>query len=280
MTRSRRLIALALAAAAIAPFTLDARGPEIACRDSALFDLVESLPESSRVLLSFDYSPAFAAECQPAADAILWHLLTRGSRAYIMALWPEGEETASRTLERALAGGLAEKRYARDVLLFGFAPGGVGAINALARDLRALVTADEAGAAIAEFAMMDGMTRLSDFDLVITVSAGEPGAKEWAQCAGTAAGARVAAAVAAIDAPALLPYVPRQIAALSVGIAGAADYDAALSARYAARTGSRVRARTASLRAVVAAVAAITAAGAVAATRSREPAARHPRGRA
>ncbi|MFN0152475.1 MAG: hypothetical protein ACKVU1_17365 [bacterium] len=269
MTRSRRAIALFVAAAALAPYGLGARAPKTASRASALFDLIEALPAGARVLVSFDYSPAFAAECQPAADAILWHLFARGCRAYLMTLWPAGEDAAARTLERVLADGLAQKQYARDYIVLGLKPGGVGAINALARDLRAFVTADAAGAVIDEFEMTNGIARLADFDLVVTISAGEPGAKEWAQCAGSLAGARVAAAVAAIDAPALLPYVPGQIAALSIGILGAARHESALSARYATRNNGPSRSRAASQSALHAAIVALTASGAVAAARRR-----------
>lgn len=279
MTRARRAIALALSVAAAAPFAVGAHDAPRPPRRAALFDLVESLPDSARVLVSFDYAPAFAAECQPAAEAILWHLLARGARAYLVALWPEGENAAARTLERVLAGGHGGKRYARDFLLLGFAPGGAGAVNALVHDLRAVVTADEAGAAIDAFEMMHGVARLADFDLVISVSAGEPGAKEWAQCAGRAAGVRIAAAIAAIDAPALRLYVPRQLAALSVGIAGAAEYESAIASRYDARRGGRVRAgaRAASLRALHAAIAAIAISGAAAALVDARPAAAHRR---
>ena len=198
---------------------------------SALFELVEALPAGAHVLMSLDFAPGAEAETQAIAEALIFHALVHSCRVHVMTLWATGESAAARAIEASLARSREPRTYGRDYVVLGFKTGGSGAINALVTDFRGLMSTDVFGAGIDELEIMRGIARFDDYALVITVSAGSPGAKEWAQFAGhrAARGPRIAAAVSAIDAPTLLPYVPRSLAALCAGLHGAAEYECLLA---------------------------------------------------
>jgi hypothetical protein len=200
-------------------------------RSTPLFELIEALPAGSHILISLDFAPGAEAETQAIAEALVFHALDRSCRVHLTTLWATGESAAARAIEAALARTREPKVYGRDYVVLGFKSGGPGAINALVTDFRGLVTTDFSGATIDELEIMREIAGFDDYALVVTVSAGSPGAKEWAQFAGgrSSRGPRVAAAVSAIDAPALLPYVPRSLAALCAGLAGAAEYERLLA---------------------------------------------------
>ena len=80
--------------------------------------------------------------------------------------------------------------------------------------------------------MVSGITNIRGFDLILTVSAGYPGTKEWIQYAGTPASIPVAGGCTAVQAPLLYPYYPEQLLGLMGGIKAAAEYEQLLIEAY------------------------------------------------
>jgi hypothetical protein len=70
--------------------------------------------------------------------------------------------------------------------------------------------------------------------LIVNVSAGYPGAKEWVQYAATPFpdAFRLVAGVTGVSAPLLYPYVPRQLHGLLGAIKGAAEYERLVVDQY------------------------------------------------
>ena len=64
--------------------------------------------------------------------------------------------------------------------------------------------------------MMDGVTNLRDMDLILNISAGYPGLKEWIQFGGDPSGVAIAGGVTAVSAPLLYPYYPAQMFGIMV----------------------------------------------------------------
>jgi hypothetical protein len=197
-----------------------------------VFDKIESLPPGSRILMPFDYGPSTAPEVDPMARAIIRHALTRGDKIYIMALWPEGQAQAMQVIEQVVQGEFPEKKEGVDWVHLGYKAGGQGLINLMLLDLRKMYTTDAAGRAIDDVPAMAGVYRLTDFDFIANFSAGFPGSKEWVQFAGDPGGIPVASGTTAVQAPLLYPYYPGQMVGMLGGLKGAAEYEAALSARY------------------------------------------------
>ncbi len=229
----RRLIFLAIGLSVALPLVLHLR---LAVRTSPIvakiFDKIESLPPGSRVLFSFDYGPSTMPENQPMAEATLRHALAKECRVYLMTIWETGSPQIVRAIDEVVKKDFPERVHGKDYIYLGFKAGQQGAINALLADFKGLFTTDANGAEINSFEIMQGVESLRNFDLIVDIGSGLPGAKEWIQFGGDPGNVPVAAGVTAVEAPLLYPYYPRQLLGLMGGLQGAAEYEAALIAKY------------------------------------------------
>jgi len=229
----RRVIFALIALAVIIPMMLDL---VFVVRPSpvvqAIFDKVESLPPESRVLVSFDYGPSTVPENQPMADAMVRHLLHKGHKVYLMAVWATGEAQMNQTVSQVVQGEFPGKVYGEDWIVLGYKAGNQGLINAIFTDLKGMYTTDARGADINSFPMMAPIAGLKDFALILASTSGKPGLKEWVQFAGDRGNIPIAGGCTAVEAPLLYPYYPRQLFGLMGGLQGAAEYEAALVTKY------------------------------------------------
>jgi hypothetical protein len=198
----------------------------------AIFDRVENLPEGSKVLISFDYSPSTVPEIQPMVDAVLRHCATKKVKIYIMGLWATGQNIADETINRILTAEFPEYQYGVDFVNLGYKSGNQGLINVILTDLKKMYTTDVHGTAIDSIPMMVPIRNLKNFDLILTFGGGFPGAKEWVLFAGDPGRIPVAGGVTAVSAPLLYPYYPSQLLGLMGGIKGAAEYESEVIRRY------------------------------------------------
>ncbi|MFN3822096.1 MAG: hypothetical protein ACK4OO_07145, partial [bacterium] len=150
----------------------------------SIYNKIESLPEGSAVLISYDYGPSTVPENQPMADAVVRHCLIKGHRVYLMALWATGEAQANETIEKVIKPEFPQKRYGIDWIQLGFKAGGQGLINAIFNDFKGMFNTDAYGADINNFPMMGNIRGLKDFQLIVCIESGRPGIKEWIQFAG------------------------------------------------------------------------------------------------
>ena len=146
------------------------------------FDAIEALPEGSKVLVSFDYDPASAGELQPMATAFVHHCALRHLRVYGMALWATGSPLVSSTFGDVL-GGDPWYRYGETYCDLGYQAGNEGVMKQMLSDVPKAFPNDSKGTPVAQVPMMRGIQRIEDFDLLVSVSAGYPGSKEWIQFA-------------------------------------------------------------------------------------------------
>jgi len=197
-----------------------------------LFDKVEILPSGARVLISFDYGPSTAPENQPMATSITRHCLEKNLRIYMISLWATGPRQAMELIDEVIKPEFPDKKDGVDWVHLGFKAGGQGLINTLLADFRAMYTTDVNGVSVDKIPMMEGVTSLKDFDFIYCIGSGQPGNKEWIQFAGDPGHIPVGGGTTAVMAPQLYPYYPKQTVGLLGGLQGAAEYEAALIARY------------------------------------------------
>ena len=96
----------------------------------------------------------------------------------------------------------------------------------LGRDFRDLVRADYAGVPIDSFPIGRAVKSARDIDLVMTLSAGDPGVLHWIIYFNARYGTPIAAATTAIMAPQQYPYLSSgQLVGLMGGLKGAAEYE-------------------------------------------------------
>lgn len=229
----RRVIFLLIALAVAIPLILKPRFPDRASPIVlAVYDRIESLPAGSRVLLGFDYEPGGAPELDPMATAVLRHCIKKGLKMYIITLWPAGPGQISRVTGQVFDREFPEKQYDVDYVNLGYKAGGVGAINTMVANFRTLFPTDARGTPVDSLTMMDGVSTLRDFAVIISFSVGDPGLKQWVQFAGDVVRVPIMGGSTAVIAPEMYAYYPRQLVGLMGGLKGAAEYEAALVEGY------------------------------------------------
>ncbi len=231
----RRIIFLLIGAAVCIPLILQPR-----FQDSptpivqSIFDTVERLPSGSRVFLSFDYGPDTAPELDPMAKALVRHTMARGHEVSFFTLFPEGVGQIKKITDNLLPVEFPGKAYGRDFVNLGYKAGLGGAINTMVVNFRTLVNADAEGTPLDDLPITADVDEMVDYAIILSLTAGDPGLKEWIQFAGDIAGIPVMGGGTAVVAPELYPYYPQQLVGLMGGLKGASEYESALVDRYPA----------------------------------------------
>jgi hypothetical protein len=232
----RRWIFLAMGLSIAVPILLKLRFPEVpGPMARATFDAIESLPNGSRVLLSFDFDPASKAELQPMANALVHHCASKDHKIVFMALWPLGKQMADQAIKEILLEYHDERyAYGTDYVQLGFKAGNEGVIKLLTTNIAEAYATDDSGAAVSGLPLVADTRDLGSFDLVSTISAGYPGAKEWVQYGREAmkADARLTSGSTGVQASQLFPYYPAQLNGILVAVKGAAEYETLVTEKY------------------------------------------------
>jgi len=223
----RRIIFLFIAIAVIIPTIFPGGCKEYPTEMSAnIYNKIETLPSGSRVLMSLDYDPASAPELQPMTNALLRHLCMKKHKIYLMTLW----QTAPSIIRRAeglIKTEFPEMKEEIDYVNLGFKGGLQGVINAILTDIYQMYSTDNKGDNLKDpkFEVMKGVNNLGDMDLIISVSTGTPGLKEWIQFGGDMVKKPTCGGSTAVATPLLFPYYPQQMFGILGGIKGAAEYE-------------------------------------------------------
>lgn len=234
----RRWIFLAMLLAVGIPVVFELSFPEKPTKLAAsTFNEIEALNPGDPVLLAWDYDPASEGELAPMATAFVRHCAEKKLKMYFMSLWPVGPQMADDNIDKILRPDFPDLQYGRDFVNLGYKSGYEGVIKVIVTDLRKLYTTDVRGTALSNIPMMQGIRSLQDFKLIINVSAGYAGTKEWVQYAVTAYPdkIRLVAGCTGVQAPLLYPYIPEQLPGLLGAIKGAAEYEALVMDKYGKR---------------------------------------------
>lgn len=231
----RRWIFLLMGLAVAVPILMEVQFPEAPSQlAESTFQEIEALEEGDRVLLAFDFDPASEGELGPMATAFVRHCCEKKLKMYFMALWPVGPQMVEESIENVIRADFPEMVYGVDYVHLGYKSGYEGVIKVIVTDLRQLYTTDARGTNIDQIPMMQGVRSVQDMNLVINVSAGYPGTKEWVQYAVSPypSEIRLVAGCTGVQAPLLYPYVPQQLPGLLGAIKGAAEYEELVLAKY------------------------------------------------
>ncbi len=196
-----------------------------------VFRAIEDLPEGSTVLMALDYDPSSQGELQPMASAFTRHAAERGHKIYFMTLWPAGSPMIERSL-RIVEQEYPDYVYGEDYVNLGYAPGLEGAIKAVVDDLRGQFATDARGNSLDSMPLTEGLRNIQNMDLLVNVSAGDPGAKQWVQYAATPHDIAMVTGTTGVQAPSLYPYIPEQLDGVLGAIKAAAEYEQVLSVAY------------------------------------------------
>ena len=222
----RRWIFLCMAAAVAIPVLLQARVPVEPTRlAQAAFNQIDQLPAGSKILLALDYDPASEGELAPMSTSFVHQCAEKGHKMYFMTLWPTAEPMIQSTIDRVIKGYYPDLVYGTDYVNLGFKAGNEAVIKTIASDLEKYYPTDSKGTTIGDIPMMNGIVSLGNFDLLLNVSAGYPGSKEWVLYAATPLEQPLVVGCTGVQAPTMYPYVPSQVQGLLGAIKGAAEYE-------------------------------------------------------
>ena len=198
----------------------------------AVFNKMESLPEGSLVLLSYDFDPAMAPEVQPMANAFTRHALAKGHRIVYMCLFATGQGQLIRTFEEVVTPEFPDIQDGVDYVNFGYKAGNEGVLNVIITDFMKMFPTDVNGVPYEEIEIMKDVQSVKDVDFIISIGGGRPGIKEWVLFVSDPGHVPTAGAVAAVVAPQLYPYYPNQLLGILGGVKGAAEYESELKRVY------------------------------------------------
>jgi hypothetical protein len=153
----------------------------------------------------------------------------RGHRICAMTLWPAGGPIIDGTMQDVL-GDRPDWTYGERWVNLGYRAGFEGVMKQMNSRVSLAYATDVRQTPLAEIPMLKGITGIADFDLLVSISAGYAGAKEWVQysVSPTLTGAKPLKFVAGstgVQTPQLIPYYPNQMAGILGAIKGAAEYE-------------------------------------------------------
>ncbi len=188
----RWAIALILLLAVILPFGYNQLGiegyalPSVVSRDLApLINLMGSIPTDRPTLVVFDYTPGYSGELDTVAGALLEHAVMRSLPIVTISTRPTGPPLAEGLLNKIGAnyGAVNGESY----LHLGYLSGGPTAVQLFAIAPRSVVLSGYhlpeslSEGSVWESPLLQGVHRLSDFNLVIVITAGTDTARTWVE---------------------------------------------------------------------------------------------------
>ncbi|MHB8079846.1 MAG: hypothetical protein ACYDIE_11410 [Candidatus Krumholzibacteriia bacterium] len=225
----RRWVHAALAVAILLSIVAHVRFPDTPSPlVEGLYDRVESLPPGSPIVLSLDYSPNSRPELEPMATALIRHALLRGQRLILLSVWDTGNAMIEDLENDVLKVDFPDRREGTAWVALGYKTGNEILINAIRDNFGAMYRTDLRDSLLTSLPTLAGVRGLSDCGLIVSLSGGSPGLKEWILFAGDVTRVPVAGGCTGVGTPEFLPYFPRQLIGLLGGLKGAAEYEAAL----------------------------------------------------
>lgn len=221
----------------------------------AAFNAVEALPDGAKVFVSLDLDPASTPEIEPFYRAVILQLKRKHAKLVFATTWyaapPLVERYLRETIETAIAppgtagyDGASDRAYQKNVdyVNLGFRDGKGAIIQQFGANLRdAFDGRANDGTPLDQVPVLDGIKQLKDFDLIVLVSAGFPGAKEYVQFVGGRYHLRMIAACTAVSTTDLSPYFQTgQLIGLVGGMAGSAGYEYLVGKKGAGTSGADV----------------------------------------
>ena len=193
-------------------------------RVQALYDTVEALPSGSTVFISADFDPASRPELEPFFRANLDHLFRKDIKVISATLWEFAPPLVVPILhEMAKAHG---KTYGEDYVFLGYKPGKELAIKAIGENIPKTFPVDYQGTAVDELPVMRGFKQAKDFPLLINVSAGFPGTREYVLQIQGQYDLAIASSTTAVSGPDYIPFFKAgQLVGLAAGMPGSAQYE-------------------------------------------------------
>ncbi len=166
----RRIIFLVIGLCTLLPLLYPVGLPiKISPEVRGIFGYIESLPEGSVFLLSFDFDPASKPELHPQSIALLRHAFRKNLRVIAMTLWVSGTGLADQIITQVAKE--MGKESGKDYVFLGWSPGGSAVIINMGQDLYGAFPSDYNGNPTKGLPVLQGITTLRDVNYAISLAA-------------------------------------------------------------------------------------------------------------
>ena len=221
---ARHLTFAGLALVVIIAMLLDIK-PDIhpSAETRRMHEYIDSLPEGSILLISFDHEASSLPEIKPLATALLRHAFAKNHRLIGIALLAEGTGIGYGLMNSIAAE--YDKIYGIDYVYLGFKPQYVAAILSMGESLRGTFPEDYSGVKYDELELLQGIHNYDDLAGVISIADGSM-VMHWVEYGNGRYGVTISAFVAAAMVTTYDPYLDSdQMYAIVGGLRGAAEYE-------------------------------------------------------
>jgi len=224
-TGDRRYIYLAVSLFVIFPVIVVFKLPiDVSPETRMLYDAVQALPDSSNVMLTFDYYPSTLAETEPMSRAVLRQLFEKDCRIVTMTTIPLGGPSIAERVTRDLAEQMG-KKYGVDYVNLGYKANYVAVLKGMGNSIESIYPADNSGTPLADLPMMKHIKNYHDLKFIVVIADNDI-VSYWISIVRAQYGAPVGAGVTAVSAPQYYAYVGSgQLTGLLGGMKGAAEYE-------------------------------------------------------
>jgi len=237
----RRWLFVALAVSIVMPLVINVPLPlYVSDMVQDLHDAVDALPEGAIVLVSADYDPSGKPELEPFHVALMHQLMRRNLRIVMVSLWPAAPPLTEHVLEVVGVESRYHKKYGVDYVHLGFKEGRQIVMKSMGSSIRQTFPVDRNGTPVDELPLMREVDNYGDVAMLINVSAGSPGVKEYVQVVQSRWRVPMVGACTAVSGPDYVPYYkaqPQQLLGLAAGMKGAAEYEKLVGVPGDATTG-------------------------------------------
>ena len=226
----RRWIFLGMALLVAGPLLFPVGLPlEVSKPTQEYFDAIAAVPDGSPVLVACDYDPGNRPEMVPMTKTTLRQLFDKHCKVVVLCLWNGGPGLVDQTLEE-----VADEYRARGVDLvsgrdyenLGFKSGNEAVMVLMGQGITNAFPRDQHDRETRTLPIMQGIRDYSSFPLLVSVSGGYPGTKEWVQQVNSRFHLPMVSAATAVSAPDYYPYLQSgQLRGMLGGMAGAAEYE-------------------------------------------------------
>lgn len=202
-----------------------------------IYNKIESLDESSHVLLALDYDPSSKEELHPMTIALLHHCFAKNVKVLGLTLWPGGTGLG----EEAFVSVAKEygKESGRDYVYLGYKPGQTSLIINMGENLFTAFPKDYYGNDTAGLPILKGISSLKDIDYVIDLAAGQT-IEAWIAYGKEKYRFDMGAGCTAVIGPDMYPFLQSgQLNGLMGGLKGAAEYETLINKKSKAVSGMR-----------------------------------------
>ncbi len=221
----RRWVYLMVGISVIIPYLLPITLPvSITPEAQMLYDHVEALPDSSTVMLVFDYYPSTIAECEPMTIAAMHHFFRKDCRVITLSNIPLGGPTMAESVTRSIAEEYG-KVYGVDYVNLGYKANYVAVLSGMGQSIESIFPTDNSGTPLAELPLMDSVINYEQVAFIFEV-ADNATADYWVSIVNAGYGVPIGCGTTAVSAPKYYAFVDAgQFVGLLGGMKGAAEYE-------------------------------------------------------